>query len=65
VIIAERIRSTVESEMFIYNGRSFKITVTIGTEVSEKHDSIEGIIKVADERLYRGKNSGRNRVVSC
>ena len=41
------------------------VTVSIGcvARIPEQNESLEDLIKQADERLYRAKNSGRNRVV--
>ena len=41
------------------------VTVSIGcvARIPEQNDSMEDLIKQADERLYRAKKSGRNRVV--
>ena len=41
-----------------------RLTVTFGVATFAASTSLEACIKAADEALYRGKASGRNRVVS-
>jgi diguanylate cyclase (GGDEF)-like protein len=64
--IAERIRESVAAEPFAYDGNQFHLTVSIGvaTTVSDESMTPENLIRQADERLYRAKRDGRNRVVS-
>ncbi|MCM1113551.1 MAG: diguanylate cyclase [Muribaculum sp.] len=45
-----------------YNGLHVKVTVTFGLVKAQTPD-ITQILKLADERLYIGKNDGRNRIV--
>lgn len=45
-----------------YNGQHVKVTVTFGLAKAQTSD-ITQILKLADDRLYTGKNSGRNRIV--
>jgi len=42
--------------------RKEPITVSMGIASSDEVDSYEEIISVADERLYKAKNNGRDRV---
>ncbi len=62
--IGERIRRTVE-EMKIPEGeRSLSVTVSVGGAAfpCEGVNSEEDLLRLADEALYRAKQSGRNRV---
>lgn len=43
--------------------QTFNVTVTFGISSSKTHDDIHGIIVSADEKLYRGKNEGRDRLI--
>ena len=39
------------------------ITITIGVEECDYSSPLDDLLKRADEKLYMGKNSGRNKVV--
>jgi PleD family two-component response regulator len=41
-----------------------RVTMTFGIAVYRKGDSIDAVIKDADDALYRGKQQGRNRVIT-
>lgn len=46
-----------------YNGEKLKITITIGIQRNVDGMTPEEIINLADEKLYYGKNNGRNCIV--
>ncbi|MCY6482961.1 diguanylate cyclase [Clostridium aestuarii] len=62
VMIAEGIRKDIENMVVESNEYSIKITLTQGIDFFEQGKTIEQCIKFADNALYRGKISGRNRV---
>ncbi len=64
-IIAERIREAVGSCVVGIEGLALRTTASIGIAVVPQHDSgdLEGLVRKADEALYRAKRSGRDRVV--
>jgi diguanylate cyclase (GGDEF)-like protein len=63
--IAERLRQSVESNIFQpFVGSSF-VTVSIGVCGLPPERDIEDIIKAADKALYDAKRNGRNRVNMC
>ena len=66
--VADRLRKVVEerlrAEAFGLESRS--VTVSMGlTTVHDKDRNIDGVIKRADDALYRAKQMGRNRVEVC
>lgn len=63
--VAERIRTTIETTQFVFEGKTIPVTISLGVAsrtVSET--SWEVLFKRADEALYKSKQSGRNRVTA-
>lgn len=60
LIHAEKLRQKIESHKFQSIGNK---TVSIGVTLSRSDDSIDSLVKRADEALYKAKNSGRNKIV--
>ncbi|MFH1619934.1 MAG: GGDEF domain-containing protein [bacterium] len=62
---AEQIRRDMENEPFVFEGNRTNVTMSFGVAGYPK-DAITAsqLVRFADERLYRAKESGRNRVVS-
>jgi len=64
-VVAEKIKKLVEEYSFNANGHAgHRITISMG--VATFPDDAAGsdeLIKIADDRLYRAKENGRNRVV--
>ena len=59
----ESLRKAIESEVIEYEGNKHKITITIGAAKYRKDLSVEKWIELADEKMYQGKNSGKNKTV--
>ena len=60
----ERLRKTIESNPTDFFGKQIFVTITIGlAEYQDKYKAPEEIIKRADERMYYGKQHGKNIVV--
>ena len=53
----------VEKMELEYEEHQFAITITIGVEEYDFSSPLEELLDSADEKLYMGKNAGRNRVV--
>ncbi|MDC7221099.1 MAG: sensor domain-containing diguanylate cyclase [Spirochaetales bacterium] len=64
VPIGEKLRRAVENYPFRWETEEIKVTLTMGVTQYRPGESIEDTIQRADENLYKGKNAGRNRVVS-
>jgi len=65
-MVAERLRRRIAAEPFaIHEGaRSIPVTISIGTAALRgADDNAAGVLKRADQALYRAKRDGRNRVV--
>ncbi len=63
--IAEKLRKKVEDTIFMIDGQSIRITVSIGvcTTNSKEKSSIASLVTTADNCLYQAKDNGRNQVV--
>jgi diguanylate cyclase (GGDEF)-like protein len=62
-VVAERICEQLRDEHFEVDGKSFRVTVSIG--LAEARDGNgERALRIADEHLYRAKHTGRDRVMS-
>ena len=63
--IGERIRSTVEKVVFLWEVQRIPVTLSIGVAIATgtESSSLE-LIEAADAALYQAKESGRNRVVA-
>ena len=46
-----------------YENEEIRITVTFGLEEYDKNDGMEMAIRRADEKLYQGKETGRDKIV--
>ncbi|MBR1647169.1 MAG: sensor domain-containing diguanylate cyclase [Selenomonadaceae bacterium] len=62
--LAERIRQTVMNSVCNFNGDALKVTMSFGVSEISAGLSIEDNVKIADDRLYRAKETGRNRVIA-
>jgi diguanylate cyclase len=61
-LIAERIRRAVNLATFTPDGRPRVLSVSIGGVVFEQSSSFPELFRIADQRLYGAKQTGRNRV---
>lgn len=60
--IAERIRTSVSLVDFQPSGEPCDLSISVGGATFDGDASFTELFREADERLYRAKNSGRNRV---
>lgn len=61
--VMEKVRRAVEKYDFRYEGREIKVTVTIGLARYGAEQSVDEWINTADQKLYHGKQTGKNRLV--
>ncbi|MEW6103401.1 MAG: diguanylate cyclase, partial [bacterium] len=61
--IAERIRKNIAKHKMIMEEVPFSLTASLGVSFFPSASSPEGLLKIADECLYKAKQEGRNRVV--
>jgi diguanylate cyclase (GGDEF)-like protein len=61
--IAERIRASVESHSFVFEGRTIPVTVSVGVAEKLPNDTNwSSVYERADRALYASKQNGRNKV---
>ncbi|HEY3383942.1 MAG TPA: GGDEF domain-containing protein [Vicinamibacterales bacterium] len=64
VMVAERIRQTMEAREFRYNDIVYGVRISIGIAEFPAHGGdVESLITAADTALYCAKNQGRNRTI--
>ncbi|MCZ6894334.1 MAG: EAL domain-containing protein [Gammaproteobacteria bacterium] len=60
---AEDLRRAIESHAFVWEGRRFKVSASLGTvAIDESCDTTGSVLSMADTACYAAKDSGRNRV---
>ncbi len=64
VEVAERVRQTIETHNFMFEGKRIPLTVSAGVATKSVKDTWETLFDRADKALYRSKNSGRNKVTT-
>lgn len=58
--VAERIRSAVEASTTNCDGKSLKVTCSLGVSQFRAQDDVARLIRRADDALYTSKKAGRN-----
>ena len=61
--VFEKLRKAIDSEKFVFDDQEIKVTVTIGLAEKINDGPIDKWVQAADEKLYSGKKSGKNKVV--
>ena len=60
----EQIADEIKETAFAYEGETFSVSLTFGLTDVTGAQSLDEIVKEADDLLYRGKAEGRNRIVT-
>jgi diguanylate cyclase (GGDEF)-like protein len=66
VVVAERVRGIIEKHTFQFEGKTYPLTVSLGVAATTGDRALTPfeLIGEADEKLFRAKREGRNRVVA-
>jgi diguanylate cyclase (GGDEF)-like protein len=63
--VTERLRDAIAGQVIqLPGGGTASITVSAGLAELAGSESVEGLIRRADDALYKAKSSGRNRAVA-
>jgi two-component system, cell cycle response regulator len=62
--VAERIRAATAASSVTVGGRDIRVTVSGGCALGPS-DSVQALVELADQCLYRAKDAGRNRIVTA
>jgi two-component system cell cycle response regulator len=63
--LAERIRRSIESHPFQFDGKTLTQTISMGvSENRTEFKAYKELLDDADRKLYQSKNSGRNRITT-
>lgn len=60
----EAIRCAIDSYSFRYNGQTLHITMTFGVSTTDESTDMRELIRLADSRMYTGKQSGKNTIIT-
>lgn len=64
--VGERIRATIESTEFVWEGKKLAVTISLGIASRLPMETEwDSTFKRADEALYKSKQAGRNRVTAA
>lgn len=61
-LIGERLRSLIECSYVVHGDKQLGVTVSIGGTLVREDDTVESLVKRADELMYQSKMAGRNRL---
>ncbi len=62
VLLADRIRKTLQELTLCYENVNFNVTCSIGIATYVPGDNAESLLERADQALYRAKGEGRDRI---
>lgn len=60
--IAEDLRQRVQERVFNFEGEDIRVTISMGAAQLEGDENTSALLRLADEKLYRAKKTGRNQV---
>ena len=60
--LGNRLRRLIETAFVVHAGARISVTVSIGATLFRADDTVESLVRRADELLYRSKHEGRNRL---
>jgi len=61
-VVSEKVRMLIEQSSLKLEGKTLSVTVSLGVSLPKFEDTLESLIKRADEKMYESKKNGRNQV---
>lgn len=62
---SERVRAIIEKEVYPFQGQDIRITISMGiSHFPDDGRELDALVHAADERLYRAKRAGKNRIIA-
>lgn len=65
--VLERVLKNIRQTQFTHNGEQIELTFSGGIasskELKKENLTIDGLVEIADNRMYRAKNEGRNKII--
>ena len=65
MVLAEKIRETLQSTPVQIKNSSLTITASFGVAQIQLENGVNNALSLADKALYRAKEKGRNKVLSA
>ncbi len=62
VVVAEKVRKRIYESPFMLNGNKISVTVSGGVASFEEAESINDLLEKADQRMYKSKSKGKNKI---
>ena len=63
-VIANRFRLLVENSCLSVGEEKIRVSVSVGATVSRPEDTVETLLRRADQLMYQGKRAGKNRMTT-
>lgn len=63
LVTAERLRAAISTSVILADGRTVRITASLGVAAFQGGEDVESLLNRADTQLYLAKQGGRNRVM--
>ncbi|MDF2950982.1 MAG: domain S-box/diguanylate cyclase protein [Anaerocolumna sp.] len=60
--LSQKLRALIEKSVMRKGTEELRVTISIGSTICQENDSMNTILKRADELLYKSKGNGRNMV---
>ncbi len=60
LVVADKLRKNIEAHTIKDEKNTYQVTVSLGVSIFRQNDTVDSVIKRADDGLYKSKEGGRN-----